>query len=222
MPFQLVVVQGRSRAKVVRLGPGSSTMGRQQGCQVRINSSQVSRKHCELFEKLGHLLVKDLGSSNGTFVNGKKINQQQVLEIGDELWVGPIRFRIEKLDTAAKPAEQPAGAAQAGAGAVASASPDDAEYEITFDDESGEGATQLVTDATAQSKPVAKPAAQPAAAAPAPAAAAAPAAAPAPAAAAPAPAAEPSEPEEPPVPEMGDDAVADFLLGIELDDDDKV
>jgi pSer/pThr/pTyr-binding forkhead associated (FHA) protein len=218
MPFQLVVVQGRSRAKVVRLGSGSSTMGRQQGCQVRINSSQVSRKHCELFEKLGHLLVKDLGSSNGTFVNGKKINQQQVLEIGDELSVGPIRFRIEKLDAAAKPAEQPAGAAQAvaGAAAVASASPDDAEYEITFDDESGEGATQLVTDATAHSKPVAKPAAQPAAAAPA-------APAPAPAAAAPAPAAaEPSEPEDAPVPEMGDDAVADFLLGIELDDDDKV
>ncbi len=196
-------------------------MGRQQGCQVRINSSQVSRKHCELFEKLGHLLVKDLGSSNGTFVNGKKINQQQVLEIGDELSIGPIRFRVEKLDAAAKPADQPAEVAVAGAGAVASASPDDAEYEITFDDEPGDDATQLVTDATAHSKPAPKPAQQPAAAAaPAP----APASAPAPPAAAPAPAPAPAvaEPAEPPVHEMGDDAVADFLLGIELDDDDKV
>jgi predicted component of type VI protein secretion system len=82
-----------------------TTVGRQAGCQLQVKSSQVSRKHCELFEKKGLLLVKDLGSSNGTFVNGKRVKDQLVVEPGSELSVGGVKFRVEKVaDTAAAPA----------------------------------------------------------------------------------------------------------------------
>ena len=80
MDFELLVVRGRSASEALKLADGVTTVGRQDECQIRIKSSQVSRRHCELFEKKGLLLVKDLGSSNGTFVNGKKIQGQQVLE----------------------------------------------------------------------------------------------------------------------------------------------
>ena len=96
MDFQLVVLRGRSAKQSVRLLDGVTTVGRQDDCQLRIASAQVSRKHCQLFEHKGHLLVKDLGSSNGTFVNGKKVAQQRVLESGDELSIGPVKFRVEK------------------------------------------------------------------------------------------------------------------------------
>ena len=43
------------------------------------------------------LLVKDLGSSNGTLLNGKKIEGQRVLEPGDELVIGPVKLRVEKV-----------------------------------------------------------------------------------------------------------------------------
>ena len=98
MGFQLVVVQGRSASTALKIGAGVMTVGRQQDCQLRIASSQVSRKHCQIFEKKGLLLVKDLGSFNGTLVNGKKIADQRVLEPGDQLTIGSVVFRIERLE----------------------------------------------------------------------------------------------------------------------------
>ena len=101
MDFQLVVTRGRSASPSLKLVDGTTTVGRQDDCQLRIASSQVSRRHCQLFEHKGFLLVKDLGSSNGTFVNGKKIAEQRVLEAGDELGIGPVKFRVEKTAPAA-------------------------------------------------------------------------------------------------------------------------
>ncbi|MBX6313513.1 MAG: FHA domain-containing protein [Isosphaeraceae bacterium] len=98
MPYQLVITRGRSATQAVKLSDGITTVGRQEGCELRIVSSQVSRKHCQLFEKKGLLLVKDLGSSNGTLVNGKKIEDQRVLQPGDELTIGQVKFRVEKVE----------------------------------------------------------------------------------------------------------------------------
>ncbi len=116
MGFELVVIQGRSISSTLKLGDGVTTIGRHDECQLRIKSSQVSRKHCELFEKKGHLLVKDLGSSNGTIVNGKKVQGQRVLEPGDELSIGPILLRVVKSEVAG-PAS-PAGPGKPGETAV--------------------------------------------------------------------------------------------------------
>src|SRR5215831_19664099 len=101
MDYQLVIVRGRSGSQTISLIDGITTVGRHDDCQIRIKSSQVSRRHCELFEKKGLLLVKDLSSSNGTFVNGKRINGQQVLEPGDELAIGPVLLRVAKVGTKA-------------------------------------------------------------------------------------------------------------------------
>ena len=95
MDYQLVVIRGRSTTQTVKLSNGVTIVGRQDGCQLRISSTQVSRRHCQLFEQKGQLLVKDLGSANGTFVNGRKINEPQPLKAGDELAVGQVKFRIE-------------------------------------------------------------------------------------------------------------------------------
>src|SRR3954470_7961185 len=100
MDYQLVIVRGRGATETITLGEGVTTVGRQDECQLRIKSSQVSRKHCELFEKKGLLLVKDLGSSNGTLVNGEKLQGQRVLEPGDELTIGPVLLRVAKVGAA--------------------------------------------------------------------------------------------------------------------------
>src|SRR6267154_269791 len=100
MDFQLLVVRGRSASEALKLLDGVTTVGRHDECQIRIKSSQVSRRHCELFEKKGLLLVKDLSSSNGTFVNGKRVQGQQVLEPGDELTIGGVALRVAKIGEA--------------------------------------------------------------------------------------------------------------------------
>ena len=53
----------------------------------------VSRRHTELFEKDGHLYVKDLGSLNGTYVNNRKINSEQRLGPNELLTLGNVTFR---------------------------------------------------------------------------------------------------------------------------------
>lgn len=106
MDYQLVVIRGRSTTQTVKLANGVTIVGRQDGCQLRISSTQVSRRHCQLFEQKGQLIVKDLGSANGTFVNGRKIDEPRPLKPGDELGVGQIKFRVELISaSASKPGD---------------------------------------------------------------------------------------------------------------------
>src|SRR5262249_19638987 len=65
MNYVLQVVRGRSATTNLRLGDGVTSLGRHDDCIIRIKSSQVSRRHCELLEVDGRLTVRDLGSSNG-------------------------------------------------------------------------------------------------------------------------------------------------------------
>ena len=219
MDYQLVVIRGRSASTAVKLQDGVTIAGRQEDCHLRVRSSQVSRKHCELFEKHGLLLVKDLNSSNGTFVNGKKIEGQRVMEPGDELGIGPITFRIEKVGQAApaRPAAAPAAekkpsdtAVVAGV-TVAKAMPDE-DFEIEFDEspsgfgDGGDLGFEIELDDALAAPPAAVAEAEPETAKPAPAkpsATKAKEAAPA------------AATEETPV---ADDAIADFLSGIKLDE----
>ena len=200
MDYQLLVVKGRSGSEALKLEDGVTSVGRHDDCQIRIKSSQVSRRHCEFFEKKGLLVVKDLGSANGTIVNGKKINGQQVLEPGDELMIGSVTLRVAKIG------EAPPIKAPAGDTAVVEAIPvgtgGDDDFVIDFDDEPSDvaGPEDLEIEAT--------PGTPAAAAAPEPSPAAAPppkkAAAPEPVVAEPA---------------LADEAIADFLLDIKLDED---
>ncbi|MEW4566419.1 FHA domain-containing protein [Tautonia sp. JC769] len=228
MDYQLVVLKGRSAAKTLRLVDGVTTIGRQDGCELTLRSSQVSRKHCQLFEKKGLLLVKDLGSANGTFVNGKRIEEQRVLEPGDVLMVGPIEFRIESLTSGASSAvEAREIASGSGAGVKASdtAVPEPVEAPIALDDD------DVLEFVIGDDDDPPKPAAKAAPPKPEPAAPAAPAAKPSPKppanTAAKAPAPKPAAPKKEPERESSgedegaDEAIAEFLMGIEIDEDDR-
>ena len=71
-----------------------TVLGRRQDCHLRIPTKDVSRQHCELLLKGSALTARDLGSSNGTFVNGKRIAESQ-LKAGDRLRLGPVTFVVQ-------------------------------------------------------------------------------------------------------------------------------
>jgi predicted component of type VI protein secretion system len=88
---KLVVVSGEVKTKelIIKL---PSTIGRGRDLAVVLPHPLVSRNHCELYEADGKLMVRDLGSLNGTFVNSERINDSP-LEPGELLTVGAVTFR---------------------------------------------------------------------------------------------------------------------------------
>ncbi len=153
MNYVLQVVRGRSATTTLKLADGVTSLGRHDDCVIRIKSSQVSRRHCELLDVGGKLTVRDLGSSNGTFINGKRITGQQTLKVGDELTVGAVTLRVATLGqpVAAPHVDRPAG--KPGDTAVVEAVPigDEDEFEIEFDE--GEPEVEFDSIPLAESEP---------------------------------------------------------------------
>src|SRR3954454_2734631 len=113
MKVQLVVVRGKPEGKVIPLAGQSFKIGRGETCHLRPNSEQVSREHAE-FSIVGDIIsVKDLGSRNGTLVNGKALTTEACqLKDRDLVQVGPLTFAVSIQDApapavAAKPAASP-------------------------------------------------------------------------------------------------------------------
>lgn len=71
-----------------------TTIGRKHEATLRIPAADVSRLHCEITANETGITVKDLGSSNGTYVNGKRVAESP-LKAGDKLSVGPVVFVVQ-------------------------------------------------------------------------------------------------------------------------------
>ena len=71
-----------------------ATLGRGAGCQVQFNDPMVSQLHARLFRSNQGLQIEDLGSTNGTYVNGKKVGAPTRLKKGDRVRVGPIELEV--------------------------------------------------------------------------------------------------------------------------------
>ena len=71
-----------------------TVIGRREDCDLRIPLGDVSRKHCRFVIEEDQLRVEDLGSSNGTFHNGVRV-QEAVVAAGDSVSVGPVSFVIQ-------------------------------------------------------------------------------------------------------------------------------
>lgn len=81
-------------------------VGRQSYCDVPIRFATVSSRHCELEFKDGYWFVHDLGSSNGTRVNGKPCRSQKLLP-NDVLWLAQYRFSVVYTPPAEEPPASP-------------------------------------------------------------------------------------------------------------------
>lgn len=104
MSVVFVLVQKDGMTKDIAVTKPVQIIGRQTDCQIRIPSASVSRHHCEVALRDGRPSVRDLGSSNGTYVNGKKVTQSDLVA-GDIVTVGDLIFSVridgkpERIDT---------------------------------------------------------------------------------------------------------------------------
>lgn len=96
MEVRLTVTHKKANTRQVRLG-ADTTIGRAPECQLRIASTEVSRRHCRIRISDRTISVCDLGSANGTFLNGQQIPPSLNVQMvdGDTLQVGPLKFVVE-------------------------------------------------------------------------------------------------------------------------------
>src|SRR5438270_303436 len=126
LQVELKVLEGRQQGKTIPLHVRQFLIGREQDCHLRPNSDLVSRHHCVFTLDDFALRLRDLGSTNGTFVNGQRIQGQVVLKPGDHVSVGKLSFEIvvkEPARVGTPVAAKVAGASTAEAGSSDLAAP---------------------------------------------------------------------------------------------------
>jgi FHA domain len=103
---KLVVLTQSMAGRSCDLATELTTIGRVEDNAFQIAEPSVSSRHCEILLKGGDIVVKDLNSTNGTFINGEKISEA-VLKPGQTLRLGNVEL---KLDTPGAPASAPSSA----------------------------------------------------------------------------------------------------------------
>lgn len=92
---RLLVIEGASCVPVGLPGTGTVTIGRAADCDLRLTDMACSRRHAQLHLQDGALTLEDLGSHNGTRVNGERVAGRRRLAAGDVIGIGPVKLVID-------------------------------------------------------------------------------------------------------------------------------
>lgn len=95
MFWQLVVDCGTQCGQEIAITRPVTWIGRGDGCHIRPASLAVSRRHCVLMHRRGKLYVSACPTTNGTFVNGRRVEGEKELQEGDRLQLGPVALLVK-------------------------------------------------------------------------------------------------------------------------------
>ena len=90
----LIFLAGPNAGRRYKLIDGDYIIGRRSDCQVFVPDMRVSRQHARIFRQRGKWMIEDLGSNNGTWVNGESV-QSVALKPDDEITIAQNRIRVE-------------------------------------------------------------------------------------------------------------------------------
>ncbi len=94
MDVYLVLFKNNGERKNFSLPDNVTVIGRRHDCDLQIPLPSVSRRHCQLSYNDGVLKIRDLSSRNGTYINGKRIDDS-IAKAGDYLKIGPLTFLLQ-------------------------------------------------------------------------------------------------------------------------------
>lgn len=94
-PVLRLVAPAELKGRAFELGE-EVTIGRAAGCQVTIDDTYASQLHARVFQRDGKVFVEDIGSTNGTYLNRKKVTGPMVVQRGDHLQIGNTILELER------------------------------------------------------------------------------------------------------------------------------
>ncbi|MGD0206736.1 MAG: FHA domain-containing protein [Verrucomicrobiota bacterium] len=106
---KLVILTPGLTGRAHELNVDRTTIGRVEDNMFQIAESSVSSHHCEVLLRGSDVVIKDLNSTNGTFINGEQITER-VLKSGQTLRLGQVELKLETEKAASAPASAPATA----------------------------------------------------------------------------------------------------------------
>lgn len=95
LPMFVVTGDGPLRGRILTVDDDELIIGRREESHLHLPDPHVSRTHAVVRKQVGAVLLEDLGSTGGTFVNGEAITGSHVLHHGDSVRFGPVECRFE-------------------------------------------------------------------------------------------------------------------------------
>lgn len=130
LQVNLKVVGGKHDGEIIPLHSPKFLIGREGDCHLRPNSDSISRHHCAFTLDDYGVRLRDLGSTNGTFVNGERVRGVVQLNSGDQVAVGKLTLEVELAEGDSPPPAPPAADQSTLTGETAELSADETSYEI--------------------------------------------------------------------------------------------
>lgn len=159
--YTIVITEKGGKPRSESFDQNEITIGRVQGNDIVLPKGNISKRHSRIVLRDGKFIIVDLKSTNGTFVNGKRISSPQVLKDSDKIYIGDYTLQLEmkaglgagpvvenKLPSPPPPAAKPAnGVANGSAPPAAAAAPDsDADLLFEGDEPRPSAADELLDD----------------------------------------------------------------------------
>src|SRR5438093_356930 len=98
----VVSIDGAESARWV-VAPGAYVLGRNEDCELRVEAELVSRKHTRFTVQDDGVLIEDLGSSNGTFINGERVTGSSRVAPSQKIQVGKATVELHRIKTMPPP-----------------------------------------------------------------------------------------------------------------------
>jgi pSer/pThr/pTyr-binding forkhead associated (FHA) protein len=91
----VVAAMGHEPGTTFDVGAGA-TMGRSDGAEIRVDDPFASSAHAHIFPRGDYMYVEDMGSTNGTYLNGRQLRNAERLKVADVIRIGDSEYRYQE------------------------------------------------------------------------------------------------------------------------------